>query len=72
MGEWNRLQSEDDDHLLDLVADVLALTPPSVADVAAAGRAAYTWRTVEADLHRCLSQAWAGDVRHRLLPRLIL
>jgi hypothetical protein len=70
MGEWNRLQSEDDEYLLELVADALALTPPSLADVAAAGRAVYTWRTVEADLERCLGQGRPGyQASTHLAPR---
>jgi hypothetical protein len=60
MGEWVQLRSTDDEYLLELVAEALAPAPASQRDVVAAGRAAYTWLTVEADLERCLAHAWSG------------
>jgi hypothetical protein len=50
MGERDRLWGEDDDYVLELVARALHTAQPSPAQVAAAGRAVFTWRTVEAEL----------------------
>jgi hypothetical protein len=58
MGERDRLWCEDDAYLLELVAGALYGATPSPADVTAAGRAAYTWLTVEAELDRCLHPTW--------------
>jgi hypothetical protein len=57
MSERDQLWSADDDYLLELVAGALHPAPPSPADVAAAGHAAYTWLTVEAELAACLDGA---------------
>jgi hypothetical protein len=54
MGEQDGLWYSDDEYLMELVAGVLGAAPPSPADVAEAGRAAYTWLTVEAELDQCL------------------
>jgi hypothetical protein len=64
MGEPVRLRSADEEYLLELVAEGSAAAPASVEDVAAAGRAAYTWLTVDDDIERCLSHAWS----HRQPP----
>jgi hypothetical protein len=66
MGEQDGLWDEDDDSLLGLVACAVHAAPPSPADVAAAGRAAYTWLTVQAELDDCLLRAWSG--RHISAP----
>jgi hypothetical protein len=60
MGERDRLWCDEDEYVLELVAGALRPAPPSPADVATAGRAAYTWLTVEAELNRCLDPTWPG------------
>lgn len=57
MDERALLRPNDDRYLLDLVREALAPPHLSVADVASAGRAAYPWLTVDADIERCLRSA---------------
>ena len=56
-GNWLRADG-DEAYLLGLAADALGPGWLSVRDVAAAGRAAFTWLRVDSDIHNCLSEAW--------------
>ena len=47
----------DGDALLEVVAAALKTPCFLLADVRAAGRAAYTWRTVDSELAQCLAGA---------------
>lgn len=54
---------DDDDELLAALAEALHSTGPLVPDVAAAGRGAYTWRTVDAELAALVEPLEAVGVR---------
>ena len=57
MGERALLRPVDDHYLADVVGKALAPARLTLEDVVAAGRAAYTWLTVDADVERCLGRA---------------